>query len=158
MEVYFNCTLQVNYIPSSTGELVWYLRTFIWRLSQVHAVRYNGLIWLMETCSLAVHQCQSYLWHCLCCIMEYYCSIFNYHLVIILIAFSATCVSIIALVAEIYMIFITPNYDWRKIFDWAVMWHQFVNLENFPDRDQRSHHLQVIISLKLYHVWCETIL
>ena len=68
------------------------------------------------------------------------------------------CVSIISLVAENYIIFITPDYYWRNVFDRAVMWRQFLSLNSFKEREQRSRHPQVIISLKSYHVWCETIL
>ena len=44
---------------------------------------------------------------------ELYCIHSNYPLAIILIAFSTTCVSIIAFVAESIIIYLTPNY-WKK--------------------------------------------
>ena len=37
---------------------------------------------------------------CFGCVIDSYCSLFNYHLGIIIIAFAATCVSIIFLVAK----------------------------------------------------------
>ena len=45
-----------------------------------------------------------------------------------------------------------------ETFERDVMWRKFVSLKNFLDREWRSRHLQVIISLKVYHAWCETIL
>ena len=68
----------------------------------------------METCPIEVHQCHSYILHCFYCVMESCSSIFNYPLEVFIIAFSATCVSIIALVAEKYSL-LTPNY-WRNFF------------------------------------------
>ena len=68
------------------------------------------------------------------------------------------CVFIIALVAEKYIIFLTPNYDWRIVFDQAIMGRQFVSLKNLSDLKRRSRHLQLILSLKTYHLWYVTIL
>ena len=57
-------------------------------------------ICIMETWPFEVHQCHSHLWDCFYCVIDYFRIMFNYPLEIFIIAFSATCVSIIALVAE----------------------------------------------------------
>ena len=77
--------------------------------------------------------------------MDSVCSLFNYPLEIILIAFADTCVSIIVLVAEaisFYWILIMGYF-----FEQVVMWRQFVSFKGFLNRERRSHHLQVLISL-----------
>ena len=44
-------------------------------------------------------------WNCFYCLMDYYCSIFNYTLGIVIIAFTTLCVSITAIVAKTIIFF-----------------------------------------------------
>ena len=79
------------------------------------------------------------LWMNSCCI------IFNSLIRIILIFLYVACISIIALVAE------TILFYWLLIIGRYVI---SVCNKKMLDREQGSHHLQVIIPLKMYHVWC----
>ena len=92
-----------------------------------------------------------------CCVMGFYCSLFNYPLRIIIIAFSHTCVSVVALVVETIsfsLIIIMVEITLNKFF----MWHQFVGLNNLLVWKWRFTLSSGINILKSYHFWCENIL
>ena len=95
-------------------ELVWYLCTVVWQIYQVCTVRLNGILWLLETFLKAVHRRHSYLWHCFCCVMDSYCNLLNFPLVIIIIAPCCYVCFCYYLSGWSNIIFLTPNY-WRNI-------------------------------------------
>ena len=92
--------LQVKYIPASTGVPVWYLYTVILWLLQVHTVRKNGLLWLLERPAFWKFIGVAYRFNIFPLCGGICCSLYNYPIGIILLDFSATFVSIIDLVAE----------------------------------------------------------
>ena len=91
-------------------ELFWYSCTVVQRIRQVHTVILNVLIWLVETFLQAVHQYQSYIWHCFCCVIDYYCSLLKYTLRIIIIAFHHYVCFYYLLSVQKNTIFPTPRY------------------------------------------------
>ena len=100
---------KLNIFRPPRVEPVWHSCTVIQRICEVDTITLNGLIYILKTCPWAVHQCHSYLRNCFCCLMNSNCSLFNYSLGIILIAFSSMCISIIPLVDE------TISFSWIPI-------------------------------------------
>ena len=159
VEVYFTCTLQVKYIPASTGEADWYSCTVSSAVTPGSYHQIKFYLCLVKNLPSGSYSVSHLAWHCFRCAMDSYCSLFNYSLRIIIIALFRHDVFLSSYMIE------TVFFSWllimEKIFERAVMWRQLVSFKEFirPRMKVTSSwgiNFLDYLSFYSYRVWCWT--